>query len=220
MAKGASKPMMQIIRIITASFMVILGATSSPAFGQEPANPVPWGDAVDGLACRLVIPPRALIGQAITAVIEVKNTSDKKRWIVPRLDPAATEYVSIDIAGPRGKVRQTRTVQGFSWLGEKSFEPINPGEVKQFDVADLRDYFNDLNDWQCFPERKAVPVPTGKYTLQLRFRSPKVPPRFTVSLTFVQGKPVYTYKDVPKEIADNQWANEIKSVPVAFELQR
>jgi hypothetical protein len=63
----------------------------------------PWGDAVDGIACRVVVQPRYVIGQAITAFIEVKNVSNKKRYIIRNFDPI-WEYMTLDISGPKGKV--------------------------------------------------------------------------------------------------------------------
>src|SRR6185295_3308644 len=41
---------------------------------------VPWSKAVDGLACRLTVQPRYTVGQPLTAVIEIKNVSDKTRY--------------------------------------------------------------------------------------------------------------------------------------------
>ena len=67
----------------------------------------PWGKAVDGLECRLTVQPRYTVGQPLTAVIEIKNVSDKKRYVIGFLDPLATNYVSLTITGPKGKVEQT-----------------------------------------------------------------------------------------------------------------
>ena len=193
-----------------------------PAFGftQEPRPPVAearWSTPVDGMTCRLILQPRYVVGQALSAVVEVKNASNKKRYIVPRLNPHAIEYTTIEISGIKGRINQTGAARGFG-LGEKSFEPINPGEIKRFEVADLRDLFAGLSGIETFPQRKALTTPAGKYSAQLRFRSPKAPERFLVGMTFDKGKPVNLYKDVPAEITAGQWAGEIVSVPVTFEL--
>jgi hypothetical protein len=219
-------------RIVAALLMLALGATSGGRFalrsiGEEQTTAPPdkkavgkaaWGDPVDGMACRLIIQPRYVIGQAISAVIEVKNTSDKKRYVALLLDPRSTKHLTVKLSGPKGKVRQTNVEQGQYWLGETHFKPIEPGEIKRFEVADLRDFFGDLNDWQTYPARKANAVPTGTYTVQFRFRSPPVPARFIVAQTFDKGKEVLSYKDVPKEMTAGQWAREAVSAKVEFEL--
>ena len=195
---------------VISLFLLALGLASSlvpsRSAGDQPkpvANASPWGDAVDGMACRLVVQPHYVTGQAISAVIEVKNTSAKKRYIIPRLDPFHIDNLTLELTGPKGKLRQGFHGQG-SGIGEKSYEPIEPGAVKRFAANDLRDYFGEL--------------PTGKHVVQFRFRSPKVPPRFLVSYSFDNGKKVETYKDVPVEVTAGQWANEAMSAKVAFEV--
>ena len=46
------------------------------------ANKMPWGKTVDGLACRLLVNPGCAIGQPVSAVVEIKNTSDRVRHFV------------------------------------------------------------------------------------------------------------------------------------------
>src|SRR5262245_33732223 len=107
-------------------------AGDPPGRGTRAEHPAPdaagpWGEAVDGLACRLTVRPRYAIGQPITAVIEVKNTSDRTRYLVPRLDPVAVEHLAVEVVGPGGKkVPQTQSARGHG-LGEKSFEALRPG---------------------------------------------------------------------------------------------
>src|SRR5262249_26832664 len=55
-------------------------------------------------------------------------------------------------------------------------------------------------------------------TLQFKFRSPKVPDRFVVSQTVVEGKLVNNYKDAPKELIEGQWSGAVASAPVSIEL--
>ena len=171
--------------------------------GKEAAEKSPWGEPVDGLVCRLTMQQRYVVGQAISADIEVKNASNKKRYVIPRLDPYHIENLTLELTWPGGKIPQLFRGQG-SGVGEKSFVAIEPGEVKRFAATDLRYYFGDLL--------------TDKYTVKFRFRSPKVPPRFLVSYSFDNGKKIETYKDVPAEIAAGQWANEAVSGPVVFEV--
>ncbi|HYT87226.1 MAG TPA: hypothetical protein VEL76_00770 [Gemmataceae bacterium] len=200
--------------------------------GKDGAE-IPWGKPVDGLACRLVIQPRYGVGQAIAAVVEVKNTSNKKRYFVPNLDPFSFDHTTVELTGPKGKVEQTFFSRGRN-LRVDHFQPIEPGEVKRFAVTDLRDFFLTLNEWRPNPSLGASGrispsgatirladgnvVATGKYTGQLRFRSPKVPPRFLVSWSVDAGKKVSNYKDAPPEVTAGQWAGEIVSAPVAFDL--
>ncbi len=227
LSKEALQTMAPTRRIIVALLLLALGVISTVSGrltqtnaqpGNEAVEKSPWGEPVDGMACRLVMQPRYVIGQAITAVIEVKNTSDKKRYLAPMLDPRTTRHLAVEISGPKGKVRQTNEEQGYYWLGETHFKPMEPGEVKRFEVADLRGYFAELNALQVYPLGKANAVTTGKYAAQFRFRSPPVPARFIVSKTFINSKEVSQTKDVPKEVTAGQWAREIVSAPVAFEL--
>jgi hypothetical protein len=124
-----------------------------------PADAGPWGAPVDGIACRLTMKPGYVTGQNISAVIEVKNTSDKKRFLIPGLNPLAIEHLTLEITGPTGKVKQIGFQPAYP-LSKGIFQPINPGEVKRFEAVDLRDNFGDL--------------PPGKYTARFRFRSPKI----------------------------------------------
>jgi hypothetical protein len=209
-----------VVLLILLSAAALLGAglfALRPRAGES-ADKDGWGEPVDGLAGRLVVRPKYVIGQAIAATIEVKNTSDKTRYIVPRLDPQAIEYLTLDIDGPKGKVAQTSYGKGYG-LGVKSFEPIAAGEVRRFEVIDLRRYFAGLDGWSCYPQRKGHDVPTGKYTLRFKFHSPKVPDRFAVSQGVVDGKPVTNYEDSSKELRLGQWSGEASSAPVSFELR-
>jgi hypothetical protein len=180
------------------------------------ADTAPWGKPVDGLACRLVVQSRYVIGEPITAVVEVKNTSDKTRYLVPRLDPQAIEHLAVEILGPTGqKVHQSST----SWfvdLSESSFEALAPGAIKRFEIVDLRAYFSSLGP--CYPDRTPTAVATGTYRLQCRFRSPKVPASFRVAQSIVNGKTVSSYKKPAAELVAGQWAGEVTSAPVAFQL--
>jgi len=164
----------------------------------------PWGEPVDGIACRLVVQPGYVVGQAIVVAVEVKNVSKRKRYILRDLDPIATEYTSISISGPTGKL--TQTISGIPRLREYSFQSIDAGEIKRFDVLDLRWYFDELAAFKKHPNR----APVGKYSLQLRFGSPKIPERFERE----PGPP----EETSPEMRASQWAHEIVSAPVAFDL--
>ena len=196
---------------------------TAKADATTPLDTGPWGDPVDGIACRLTMQPRYVIGQAISAAIEVKNMSNKKRYVILYLDPYEIDTLTLDVTGPKGKLEQrflSRRANREGVPRDWEFKPIEPGEVKRFEVPDLRNYFDDLLDWRWWPdpEPKASPVPTGKFTVQFRFRSEKVPARFVDSWTYEQGRKIEKYKEVPAEIKDGQWANEAASTKVSFEL--
>lgn len=197
-------------------------AKAAPA--EEKTAPIleasgPWGTAVDGVACRITVPTRVVVGEPIPAIIEVKNTSDRKRYLFPMLNPEAIEHMTLEITNPKGeKVLQGRQGRGYG-LGEKTFEPMAPNEVRRFETVDLRDMFDRLQAWSCYPRPRATPPAIGKYTLKCRFRSPKVPARFVISQTQVAGQQVFEYKDAPKEMVEGQWTAETVSAPVTIEVQ-
>lgn len=210
-----SKNLLVASRYLLPVLILAVAGGAASAQGNGPADG--WGKPVDGLACRLVMQPRYVVGEVMAAVVEVKNTSDKKRLIVPEFDPRFKDSVSIEINGPKGKVRQTHFVSSRQ-VRENSYQPILPGEVKRFAVDDLRNYFDGFDDGQWYATGKHLPVPTGKCTVQLKFRSPKVPPRFFVGWSFDNGKKEAIYKDVPPELTAGQWAGEVASAPLEFEL--
>src|SRR5262249_4137773 len=88
-------------------------APAAPAEGAAPAAhgprprkadeaAGPWGKPVDGLAARLVVRPQYAVGQPITAVIEVKNTSGRARYLAPRLNPHLVDALTLEVVGPDG----------------------------------------------------------------------------------------------------------------------
>jgi len=172
---------------------------------------------VDGLVCRIVMRPKYVIGQAISAVIEIKNVSEKTRYIAPHLDPDGVEHLLIEIIGPdEQRVRQTHSAR--YGLHANSFKPIGPGEIKRHEVADLRSYFADLDpSWRARIAQN-VPPPTGKYEVQCRFRSPEVPKQFLVGQRLVAGKVEAEYTAPAAALVANQWANEVRPAPITFQL--
>ncbi len=186
-----------------ALLLLVVPAISAAGKDQPGKNAGPWGEPVDGIACRLTLLPHYVTGQNISVVIEIKNTSDQKRYLVPRLEPMAIEWLTLEITGPAGKVKQLGFGRGYG-LGEGSFQPMGPGEIKRHDTVDLRDLFGEL--------------PPGKYTAKFHFRSPVAPAKFLIGQKAVNGKVENIYKDVPAEIIAKQWAKSATSAPVAFEI--
>src|SRR5262249_20363818 len=97
------------------------GASDTPPAQKEPTNSTqghhapnlkgpeeacPWGEPVDGIAARIVVQPRYVVGQTITAVMELKNVSKKKRYVIQTFDPSRTEYTVMSVSGPQGEIRQ------------------------------------------------------------------------------------------------------------------
>lgn len=165
----------------------------------------------------MVMLPKYVIGQAITAVIEVKNISEKTRYIAPHLDPNGIDHLLVEIAGPDGeRLRQTRSAK--YGLHANSFKPIEPGEIKRYEVSDLRSYFADLDpSWRARTAQN-IPAPTGKYDVRCRFRSPEVPKQFVVGQRLVAGKVETEYKAPAAALVANQWAHEVRSAPITFQL--
>jgi hypothetical protein len=179
----------------------------------------PWGKEVDGLSCRLTMQPRYAIGQPIPAVIEVKNSSDKKRYIFGQLDPRYSEFVSIRIDGPKAKIAPTFSPPVFS-VNPNWFKPIGPGEVKRFEVRDLREYFFGLDPrYYSFQQNKIDDAIGGKINARLQFRSTALPARFSELTRFPPGGGMQMIlKDTPADMFASQWSGEIDAVPLTFEL--
>jgi hypothetical protein len=177
-----------------------------------------WGKPVDGLVCRLTLQPSYAVGQPITATIEIKNISNKNRFIIRFLELQAIDYVSVSIDGPKGNVRQTfgHTKGG---MNESWFGTIARGEVKRIEIDDLRYFFDELDPFKRDTTGKAKMAPTGKFKASLRFRSPVVPAKFEVKSTNKDKQIEVTYKDASPYLLANHWAGEIEAMPLTFELQ-
>jgi hypothetical protein len=167
-----------------------------------------WGKAVDGLVCRVTLQSRFVVGQPMPAVFEIKNITDKKRFIFRYFTPL-TEYLSIVLDGPTGKLNRGGGAR-FGELSERSFQIIAPGEVKRLEVSDLRMYFPEFNPLSRGGRKE---IPTGPFQFKWRFRSPPVPARFAVT----NGQKAITYTDASAELLAGQWADEVEST-AAFEL--
>jgi hypothetical protein len=166
----------------------------------------PWGEPVDGIACRLVVQPRYVIGQAITAAIELKNVSKKKRSIAMDLylDPDGNRS-SIRMEGPKGPVRirgsaieRLTLTERSTGRSENRFKSIDAGEIKRFELHDLPAYFEKPSG----PDARWKALVPGKYSLRLRIRSAKVT----------------AHSGLPQELVAGQWAGEAVAGPVHFEL--
>ena len=160
------------------------------------------------MMCRLTMKPQYVIGQPISAVIEIKNVSEKKRFIIRYLEPRHRQFVHIAILGPKAKFPPGRAFVQDD-VHPTQFQLIEPGEVKRVDVADLGSVYKDLAVFVTRPARAMNDVAIGRYDLNLRFRSPKIPK------SYKSGQKVI---ETPEQVLDGEWAGEIESAPVSFEL--
>jgi hypothetical protein len=202
-----------------AAFAAVLWTCVLVVQAQEPAGKpetrpaaadVPWSQPVDGLACRLVVAKDALLNEPLIVVFEIKNVSDRKRFVV---EPAKAmtadrflnnDYATLSVTDAGGKAMGPAGWGKFP-LALNDFKPIAPGEV-------LRASINLLTS-QSYPN---VPRTAGQYRLKLALTSPK-PARAPIPGSgigrWVNGKPVvdYTYADPTKEQVDNAWTSSISA---------
>jgi len=198
-----------IVLAITAFSPARLLAQESGA--KEPGGA--WGAPVDGLVCRLLLRPRYVVGEPIVPVVEIKNDSARKRYIVKHPYPFFLWDGTLDVTGPKGKISPgPRIDHGF--YGETLMEPLGPGKVKRIQLDDLRDACSGLRPWEW--PRRPIDVAAGKYVAQFRFKSPKLPARMVIGIVVADGKKIY--KDTAPEVLANHWFGEVDSAPVAFEL--
>jgi hypothetical protein len=146
-------------------------------------------------------------------VLEIKNASDRKRYIVKHPYPFFLERGTLRLTGPKGSIDPSRSSSN-GFYGETLMEPLRPGEVKRVRLDDLRGACTGLLPWG--PRRQALNVQDGKYVVQFRFKSPKLPPRMVVGRYASDGKKIY--KDTDPEVLAKHWFGELDSAPVAFEL--
>src|SRR5258708_40296639 len=79
---------------------------------KGPEEACPWGEPIDGISARIVVQPRYVVGQTIRAVMELKNVSKKKRYIIRSFDPTSTEYTVLSVSGPQGEIRRNTSGEG------------------------------------------------------------------------------------------------------------
>src|SRR5437763_195740 len=108
-----------------AACCVLLAAATS-ALAGEPGGA--WGKPVDGLACRLVLESRYVIGQPIMPVIEIKNLCDRKRYIAMHPYPFRLNARTLEVSGPNGKIGRAGGTASQGLTGAPILEAIGPGE--------------------------------------------------------------------------------------------
>jgi hypothetical protein len=197
-------------------YLLAFGALLAVANAKADEPGGEWGKPVDGLACRLVLEPRYVVGQPITPVIELKNTSDRTRFIIKHPYPFWLNASTLDISGPNGKIGRAGGVNN-GWA-PIVMEPIAAGAVKRVEQADLREFCSELHPMRNGATGTVADVPAGKYVAQFRFTSPKLEPRMIASYAIEGAKQVAQYKDTPAEWLAGQWVGAVRSAPVTFQL--
>ena len=137
---------------------------AAPAADAQP----PWGKEVDGLAMRLVVSKEAVPGASILMVIEIKNVSDRQRYIV---DPGRvinpnymvnTECSSLTVSDLQGAPKAMGATDKCGAIPPTAINPIEPQEVKRVAL--------DLNSLPFYSGVFKVP---GEYRLKFTFASPE-----------------------------------------------
>jgi hypothetical protein len=180
----------------------------APALPDEKA--VPFGPAVSGLACRVIVPADVVRGQALTLTVQIKNVSDHDLCVLDELNPLFRNWVTLAITGPGGNPLW-QTSGASRNLALSSFVKLAPGESRRFDQADLRDLFNGA---QLEKE--------GRYSLTCALNRPELPARTEVGQRMVHKDG----KDVSEKVFDEPtpeqrrlaWVGKIASNPLTFDL--
>jgi len=199
-------------------------APRAPAFkpGTGPirtgeANKTPWGKTVDGLACRLLVCPEYCVGQPISAVVEVKNLSERTRHVVPLLSIQYKRRAKLTVTAPNGKPLR---LSGWAEtrIGKNSIRPLGPGETVRLDVPDLGSHYSRYvrND-RRFASQFSLP---GKYTLRYTVTFQKFPKRIVVGERIRNGVREKMWHEFPAEVMKSAWSGTLVSGPAAFELTK
>jgi hypothetical protein len=137
------------------------GQAAPGAPSTQPADAA-WGEVNDGLTCRVTLQKEYCLGQAVRAVIQFKNTSDKERVLYGVFDPAANKDVTVQVTGPKGTLTSTKAQPVPNFGMQQPFAPVPAGEVAEYVFGDLR----------CCFEDPAAFVP-GDYTVSYTYKGQK-----------------------------------------------
>jgi hypothetical protein len=174
---------------------------------SQKENEAPWGEAKDGVVCRLIIGQDYCLGQRIGAAVEIKNISDRERLLLNIFDCGARDRARFTITGPTGKaLRQTSGVGYTKIFGPRHFVPLAPGETKRLEYPDLAEFFDGGF------------LTTGKYAMAFSYFSVKPEKVVYGSQSNPKGgfDPIY---EVPtaEEVA-KAWAGQLDSRTASFSI--
>jgi len=184
--------------------------------GKTAQADAPWGQTVDGLACRLVVPAEACIGEAIAATVEIKNVSKETRYLVSIFDIQFPKHAKLDIVGPDGKPLKLS-----SW-GETtpmpgSLQPLGPDEVRRIEFPDLGERFATY-DPQARTMQRGFQA-AGQYRLAYTFVGMKLPQKMPVGERVVNGQREKVYETIPDEKVQKTWAGTLVSNTATLALR-
>ncbi len=184
--------------------LTVLIGPLAVAFADEP--PTPWGKSVDGLACRLIVRENYCLGETITVIVEIKNLSKEKRFILDRFNIMLNRHAKLAGVGPGGKrLRQHR--DGQRGYHPRHWKAIAPGEVRRIEFADLADYFGPKGFTKL-----------GKYALTYTHVGKKPPAKIPVRVMEVGGRKVTVFETPDGDRIAKAWVGTIVSNTAACTL--
>jgi hypothetical protein len=172
---------------------------------------VPFGPAVVGLACRVIVPADVVHGQAVSFTAQVKNVGDHDLYVLDELNPLFKTWVTLAITGPAGRLGQTSSAG--RGLTPSSFVKLAPGESRRFDLTDLRSLFTGgaTLSWR-----------EGRYSIDYTFEGPALPERASLGTrtSIKDGKQVQEeiYDQATPEQRRFAWSGKLSSNTVCFDL--
>jgi hypothetical protein len=182
-----------------AFFYAVGGMAQDPPKPAE--NPTPWGEPVDGMACRLTMKPEYCLGEVVSATVELKNASEKERTILPIFDFKDKRRAELEITGPDGERLRMLGGCGYSAeFGPTAFTPLAAGGIEGYEIEELRKLFKLET--------------AGTYTVTYTYHGAK--PSKVVSGRAANGQDIF---DTPmdEDIA-KAWDGTVKSNTATFKV--
>jgi len=201
------------VRRLSVLSALALGLVGVAAGGDQEA---PWGREVDGLACRLVVPAEACVGEAIPASVEIKNVSKETRYVVAIFDIQFPKHAKLHIAGPDGKALKLSS-WGETTPMPRSLQPLGPGEVKRIGFPDLGARFATY-DPKTRTMHSSFQAP-GPYRLTYTFVGMKLPKQMVIGERIQDGKREKLYETIPDEKVAKTWAGTLVSNTAALAVR-
>ena len=158
-----------------------VGAAALLAIGGaevEAADETPWGEAVDGMACRIIVNSNYCVGEKIFPAIEFKNVSASEKQKLFNLQSyycylQAVDLSKVELIGPGGPMAQNGRASGGSG---GNFLTLAPGETRRFESD--QPYYGDIRNLFhfCGPDRRpaAASFGPGEYKLTYTYLGPKI----------------------------------------------
>ncbi len=184
------------------------------AMPEAVVRDTPWGAAVDGLQCRLLLLPRYVVGEPIWAEVEVKNVSAVER-LVPRIFTIYfPKFATLTITGPKGTTLPLEN-HGEMPLLPRMIQPLAPGATARLVLPDVGQFFSA---WNPVTRRMETPFDTiGAYTATYTLTLPPLPSRLLESTTYdSKGNHTENYQEYTPEQQAAAWHGTVLSAPTHF----